>query len=147
MDFDNESLLKCFCDEDAEKNLIEWNEANGHERSMIFEYRLEAAGSLREEGNTFFRQGDYETARQRYYAGIYHLDFDIGQQWNLMEKHQSDLNTRKLKMISNICGAYLKSRDWVKTKQSADVGLRHIQKSEMQDKEAEAKFYYRKGMA
>merc|ERR1711972_315908 len=87
------------------------------------------------------------TARQRYYAAIWHLDFDIGQQWNMMDNHQLDLNTRKLKVIGNICAAYLKAKDWVNTKNSADIGLRHIQKSDLKDKEAEARFLYRKGIA
>ena len=64
-----------------------------------------------------------------------------------MEHHQNDLNTRKLKIISNTCAAYLKQKDWVKTKNACDIGLRHMKKSELQDKDAEAKFHYRKGCA
>mmetsp|Transcript_57995 Transcript_57995/g.164787 ORF Transcript_57995/g.164787 Transcript_57995/m.164787 type:complete len:237 (-) Transcript_57995:142-852(-) len=147
MDFDNESLLKCFCNEEEEKQIIEWNNENDHKRSDIFEYRLEAADKLREEGNELFKAGDCATARQRYYAGIWHLDFDIGQQWNMMDKHQNDLNTRKLKVVGNICAAYLKEKDWVNTKKAADIGLRHMEKSELKDDEAKAKFLYRKGYA
>eukprot|EP00440_Ansanella_granifera_P017372 gb/GFBE01018867.1/.p1 GENE.gb/GFBE01018867.1/~~gb/GFBE01018867.1/.p1 ORF type:complete len:237 (+),score=72.79 gb/GFBE01018867.1/:1-711(+) len=147
MDFDNESLLKCFISEEEEKTIIAWNEENGHKRSDIFEYRLEEADKLREEGNELFKSGDFAGARQRYFAAVWHLDFDIGQQWNLMEKHQLDLNTRKLKVVSNICGAYLKAEDWVNTKQAADIGLRHIEKSGLTDDAAKAKFLYRKGTA
>eukprot|EP00434_Breviolum_minutum_P038829 symbB.v1.2.034454.t5/scaffold4448.1/size41344/4 len=118
MDFDNESLLRCFCSEEEEATIIAWNKENEHSRSDIFEYRLEEADKLKEEGNEFFKSGDFETARQRYYGAIWHLDFDIGQQWNLMDHHQLDLNTRKLKVISNICGAYLKSKDRTKTKKT-----------------------------
>ncbi|CAE7382495.1 hibch [Symbiodinium pilosum] len=42
---------------------------------------LEEADKLREEGNQLFKSGDFGTARQRYYGAIWHLDFDIGQQW------------------------------------------------------------------
>eukprot|EP00438_Fugacium_kawagutii_P034537 Skav213827 [mRNA] locus=scaffold1987:710289:712567:+ [translate_table: standard] len=123
---------------------------------------LEKADKLREEGNEFFKSGDFDSARQRYYGAIWHLDFDIGQQWNLMDNHQLDLNTRKLKVISNICGAYLKSedppgrlwesefgisvvQDWVNTKKAADIGLRHMEKGELTDDDAKGKFHYRKG--
>ncbi|CAJ1435224.1 unnamed protein product [Effrenium voratum] len=147
MDFDNESLLRCFVSEEEEKDIIAWNKENGHDRSDIFEFRLEAADKLREEGNELFKAGDFDTARQRYYGAIWHLDFDIGQQWNLMEKHQMDLNTRKLKAVSNICGAYLKAKDWVNTKKAADIGLRHLEKAELTDNEAKGKFLYRKGFA
>lgn len=148
MDFDNESLLKCFCpDEVDEKKIISWNEENDHRRSDIFEYRLEKADKLREEGNEFFKADDFEQARQRYYAAIWHLDFDIGQQWNMMDKHQLDLNTRKLKVIGNVCAAFVRSKDWVNTKRAADIGLRHMEKSELTDAEAKAKFLYRKGIA
>ena len=202
MDFDNESLLRCFCSEEEEQTIIAWNKENGHARSDIFEFSifgwkdlpcgmpqrpemsktypkphlrrehgltvgtsgriplalmvdlvfwvwsrregvrlrvrlvglwsiggftaivrqlyerfytfpiswqpawlfpvclsnqgLEEADKLRAQGNEFFNSGDFETARQRYYGAIWHLDFDIGQQWNLMDKHQLDLNTRCL---------------------------------------------------
>ncbi|CAK9064629.1 unnamed protein product [Durusdinium trenchii] len=147
MDFDNESLLRCFCSEEEEQEIISWNKENGHARSDIFEFRLEEADKLREEGNEFFKSGNFDTARQRYYGAIWHLDFDIGQQWNLMDKHQLDLNTRKLKVISNICGAYLKSNDWLNTKKAADIGLRHLEKAELKDPDARGKFLYRKGFA
>ncbi|CAL1137647.1 unnamed protein product [Cladocopium goreaui] len=147
MDFDNESLLRCFCSEEEEQRIIAWNKENGHARSDIFEFRLEEADKLRAQGNEFFNSGDFETARQRYYGAIWHLDFDIGQQWNLMDKHQLDLNTRKLKVISNICAAYLKAEDWVNTKKAADIGVRHMEKGELTDDEAKGKFHYRKGFA
>ena len=71
---------------------------------------LEEADKLRAQGNEFFNSGDFETARQRYYGAIWHLDFDIGQQWNLMDKHQLDLNTRCLghlyHVIFNSCHTY-----------------------------------------
>lgn len=61
----------------------------------------------------------------------------------------SDLNRlvepRKLKVISNICGAYLKSNDWLNTKKAADIGLRHLEKAELKDPDARGKFLYRKG--
>ena len=63
---------------------------------------LEEADKLREEGNQLFKSGDFGTARQRYYGAIWHLDFDIGQQWNLMDHHQLDLNTRPLAQASGI---------------------------------------------
>mmetsp|Transcript_30731 Transcript_30731/g.46414 ORF Transcript_30731/g.46414 Transcript_30731/m.46414 type:complete len:239 (+) Transcript_30731:64-780(+) len=147
MDFDNESLLRCFVTEEEQKEIVEWCKSNDHERSDIFEYRLEEADKLKDEGNALYKQGECEQARHRYYAAIWHLDFDIGQQWNMMDHHQLDLNTRKLKVLSNICASYMKGKDWVKTKEAADIGLRHIQKAELKDKDAEAKFYYRKGFA
>merc|ERR1719401_1284841 len=64
-----------------------------------------------------------------------------------MDHHQLDLNTRKLKVIGNICAVHLKAKDWASTKRAADVGLRHMQKAELKDGEAEAKFLYRKGVA
>ncbi|CAE7705884.1 UPS4 [Symbiodinium sp. CCMP2592] len=147
MDFDNESLLKCFCSEEEERDIIAWNKENEHARSDVFEFRLEEADKLREEGNQLFKTGDFATARQRYYGAIWHLDFDIGQQWNLMDHHQLDLNTRKLKVISNICGAYLKEKDWVNTKKAADIGLRHMEKAALTDNDSKGKFLYRKGFA
>lgn len=147
MDFDNESLLRCFIAEEEEKAIIDWHTENNKKRSDIFEYRLDAADKLREEGNEFFKSADYETARHRYYAAIWHLDFDIGQQWNMMDHHSNDLNTRKLKVIGNINATYMKAKDWVKTKTTADIGLRHMEKSGLDDKEAKAKFHYRKGIA
>lgn len=147
MDFDHESLLRCFVDEDQEKLVIEWCKESERGRSDIFEYRLEMSDKLREEGNVCFKEGGYDDALRRYFASIWHLDFDIGQQWNLMEHHQAELNTRKLKVVSNVCAAYLKQKDWVNTKKAADVGLRHLKKAELVDKDAEAKFWYRKGFA
>ncbi|CAE7688891.1 UPS4 [Symbiodinium sp. CCMP2456] len=147
MDFDNESLLKCFCSEEEEQDVIAWNKENVHARSDVFEFRLEEADKLREEGNQLFKTGDFATARQRYYGAVWHLDFDIGQQWNLMDHHQLDLNTRKLKVISNICGAYLKEKDWVNTKKAADIGLRHMEKAALTDNDSKGKFLYRKGFA
>jgi len=147
MDFDNESLLLCFKTEAEQKEIIDWSLENGHKRSDIFEYRLEKSDELREQGNEFFKNGDFDSAQQRYMAGIYQLDFDVGQQWNLMEKHHNMLNTRKLKVLSNVCGAYLKAKDYTNAKTAADAGLRHLEKSKLEDKDAEAKFLYRKGVA
>ena len=87
-----------------------------------------------------------------------------------MDHHQLDLNTRqvckvrgsmldrfesvspllsrrKLKVVSNICGAYLKAQDWVNTKRAADIGLRHMEKAGLTDNDAKGKFLYRKGRA
>merc|ERR1719343_1248722 len=147
MDFDNEVLLRCFISEEEEAKVVEWCKENDHKRSDIFEYRLEEADKLREEGNGFFKSEDYDTALHRYYAAIWHLDFDIGQQWNMMDNHQLDLNTRKLKVLGNICASHLKAKDWVQVKTSADIGLRHMEKSGLKDKDAEARFLYRKGVA
>lgn len=158
MDFDNESLLRCFCSEEEEQEIISWNKENGHARSDIFEFSswaafrllcafavragrpafrlkehmqasvsspvigfvwsftdhkyqgLEEADKLREEGNEFFKSGNFDTARQRYYGAIWHLDFDIGQQWNLMDKHQLDLNTRRLDWAQPILAACTRTR-------------------------------------
>ena len=38
MDFDNESLLRCFCSEEEERDIIAWNKENGHARSDVFEF-------------------------------------------------------------------------------------------------------------
>ena len=43
MDFDNESLLKCFCSEEEERDIIAWNKENGHARSDVFEFSPLAA--------------------------------------------------------------------------------------------------------
>eukprot|EP00929_Paragymnodinium_shiwhaense_P110384 TRINITY_DN77373_c0_g1_i1.p1 TRINITY_DN77373_c0_g1~~TRINITY_DN77373_c0_g1_i1.p1 ORF type:complete len:246 (-),score=85.48 TRINITY_DN77373_c0_g1_i1:131-868(-) len=148
MDLENESLLALFLEDEEEvKKLVEWNKANDHERSDIFECRLEEADKLREEGNGHFKKGDYEVALYRYFAAIWHIDFDVGQQWNMMDHHQKDLNERKLKVISNVCAVYLKQKSWLDTKKAADIGLRHLKKAELTDSDAEAKFYYRKGLA
>jgi len=67
-----------------------------------------------------------------------------------MEKHHLELNTRKLKILSNVCGAYLKAKDYQNTKLAGDCGLRHMEKSGLNKPEyadAEAKFLYRKGVA
>ena len=40
MDFDNESLLRCFCSEEEEQRIIAWNKENGHARSDIFEFSI-----------------------------------------------------------------------------------------------------------
>ena len=69
---------------------------NSFQAARLTNQGLEEADKLRAEGNEFFNSGEFETARQRYYGAIWHLDFDIGQQWNLMDKHQLDLNTRRL---------------------------------------------------
>merc|ERR1719188_1174430 len=135
MDFDNESLLRCFISEEEVEKIKAWCEENDHRRSDIFEWRLEKADKLREEGNEFFKAGDCDTAIHRYHAAIWHLDFDIGQQWNMMEKHQNDLNTRKLKVVGNISAAHFKAKDWANTKQAVNIGLRHMEKSELTDKE------------
>jgi len=152
MDIENDSLLKQFCDEAEEEKVIKYSKEvvlPTHEkgRSDVFENRLDKADELREAGNLLFKKSEYADARFQYYAAIYQLDFDIGQQWNMMEKHTHDLNARKLKVISNICGAFLKECDYQNTKRAADIGLRHMQKGEMKDSDAEAKFYYRKGVA
>lgn len=147
MDFDNESLLRCFLEEEDEKELIDWCKEINAKRSDIFEFRLEKADELREIGNEHFKKAEYETARKHYYGAIHQLDFDVGQQWNLMDNHQRDLNTRKLKVISNVCAAFLKERDFANTKKAADVGLRHMEKAALEDGEAKAKFLYRKGIS
>jgi len=147
MDFDHESLLRCFLSEEEEQALIQWFKDRDHSRSDIFEYRLDKADRFREEGNELFAAGDFEGARQRYFGAIWQLDFDIGQQWNMMDKHQYDLNSRKLKVLSNICGSYVKAGDWPNAKRSADIGLRHMEKAELKDDSAKARFLYRKGLA
>jgi len=49
MDFDNESLLRCYLTEEEANDIIQWNKDNDHDRSCVFEYRLDKADKLREE--------------------------------------------------------------------------------------------------
>lgn len=64
-----------------------------------------------------------------YYRSLHQLDFDIAQQWNLMEHHQRDLDVRKFKVLKNLCIAQLQSGDLLKSKKVADVGLKALNKS------------------
>lgn len=153
MDPENDSLLQCFIEEDQCLKIKEWCDANGHKRSDIFETRLDKGDKLREMGNEFFKKEEYDEAQWRYFAAIYHVDFDVAQQSQLMDHHMAALNTRKTKMISNVCATYLKQKNWVMTKTAAESGLRHLQISKLDEseypfiKDSRAKFHYRHALA
>merc|ERR1719265_1770525 len=89
-----------------------WTEENLGRRSDIFEHRLEASDKLRKEGNDFFKDEDYKQALHRYHAAVWKIDFDMGQLQSLLDKHRFEVNSRKLKVLSNICATTLKRQDY-----------------------------------
>ena len=40
----------------------------------------------------------YEEAKVKYLVAIHHIDFDMAQQFQLMEKHEAELLSRKVKV-------------------------------------------------
>lgn len=156
MDFDEESLLDCFCEDPEKAEIKKWtveqctekNADNG--RSAIFEHRLERGDALRCEGNELVKQDDLVQARQRYLAAIWQLDFNLGQEWDAMPKYRRDLDMKKLKVVSNIAVIHRKNQDWYSTKTAADAGLQHLEKTRLEGEDRvgyEAKFLYLKGFA
>ncbi len=61
------------------------------EKSFIFEERLSSANKLVDEGNARFKDNDHSSAHQLYLQAAYHIDFDLGQQFDMTEEHKKQI--------------------------------------------------------
>merc|ERR1740138_1812815 len=90
----------------------------------MFENRLDKADEMREKGNEFLKEGDFASTKQHYYAAIFQLDFSMQQYGQDAKPYEDKLNTRKLKVISNISVACLKHKKYGEAKEAAEIGLK-----------------------
>lgn len=102
------SLCHALVGEEEEQKAKDWCRENGHDRGDFFEERLSKADELRVEANAFFKDAKYDEAVTRYLGAIWQLDYEITQQMELQPPEQNELDTRKLKVISNISQSFLK---------------------------------------
>merc|ERR1740138_175887 len=116
----------------------------------MFENRLDKADEMREKGNEFLKEGDFASTKQHYYAAIFQLDFSMQQYGEDAKPYEDKLNTRKLKVISNISVMCLKFKKYAEAKEAADVGLKVCAVAKLDDettKTHEAKFWYLTGQS
>jgi len=114
----------------------------------MFEQRLEKADELRTKGNEFLKEGDYAAAQLRYYAAIFQLDFSMAQYGEGAKKYEDQINTRKLRVISNIAVARFQHKDYMKCKDAIEVGLKITSIAKLDEETTnsfDAKFWYLKG--
>lgn len=102
------SLCHALVGEEEEQKVKDWCRENGHDRGDYFEERLAKADELRLEANILFKDSKLDAAVTRYLGAIWHLDYDVTQQMELQQPEQEEIDTRKLKAISNTCAAFLK---------------------------------------
>jgi len=144
-------LLAALCpSEEEQEEVKKWSEENCGAISCMFEQRLEKADELREAGNKFLKEQDFDSALRRYMAAVVQLDFSLAQYGDNAKPHEDQINSRKLKVLSNICVMNLKASRLSETKSVADIGLRVAEVAKLDDettKSAEAKFWYLKGQA
>jgi tetratricopeptide (TPR) repeat protein len=133
-----------------QENVKKWCEANDCAISCMFETRLEKADEMREKGNEFLKEGNFEDAQQRYYAAVFQLDFSMAQYGEEAKPYEDKINTRKIKVLSNLSVARFKHKKYVEAKEVADIGLRVCMVAKLDEettKAAEAKFWYLTGQA
>jgi len=102
------SLCLALVGEEEEQYVKNWCRANDHDRDDYFENRLSASDELRLEGNALLKASKFDQALLCYLAAIWQLDYEVWQQMELNDEHQIELDTKKLKVISNTNAVYLK---------------------------------------
>jgi outer membrane protein assembly factor BamD (BamD/ComL family) len=136
--------------EKDQEDVKKWCEANDCAISCMFENRLEKADEMREKGNTFLNDGNFKDAEQHYYAAVFQLDFSMAQYGEEAKPYEDKINTRKIKVLSNMSLARFKHKKYVEAKEVADIGLRVCNVAKLDEettKAAEAKFWYLTGQA
>lgn len=82
-------------------------------RSDIFESRLAAAESHKQQGNTFFSSNDYEKAEKSYHTGLYHLNFDpLSYNFELLDKHREAVQQIKIPTCLNLAAVRIKLKKY-----------------------------------
>ena len=132
----------CAGDESKIQNAVK----KSGEKSFIFEERLSSANKLVDEGNAKFKENDHSSAHQLYLQAAYHIDFDLGQQFDMTEEHKKQIRVSKIRILLNICNNSLKLPDFRLVRKSANLGLKLCSK-ESSPPETRAKFLYRRGRA
>jgi tetratricopeptide (TPR) repeat protein len=147
---EGEILNALLPDERDHEKCKQWCEANDCAISCMFENRLEKADEMREKGNDFLKDGSFDDAQQHYYAAIFQLDFSMAQYGEEAKPYEDKINTRKIKVLSNLSLARFKHKKYTECKEAADIGLRVCAIAKLDDettKAAEAKFWYLTGTA
>lgn len=143
-------LLGMLCNEEEQAEISKWSEDNDCKISHMFEHRLDKADELRQKGNDFLKEGNFEEAQRRYLAAIFQVDFSMMQYGDGAKEYEDKINTRKIKILSNVCVARLKHKDYSGVKTVSEVGLRVCGVAKLDEettKASEAKFWYLKGQA
>mmetsp|Transcript_4327 Transcript_4327/g.8626 ORF Transcript_4327/g.8626 Transcript_4327/m.8626 type:complete len:301 (+) Transcript_4327:59-961(+) len=144
-------LLAALCpSEEEQEEVKKWNEENVGAISCMFEERLEKADELREAGNKFLKEQDYDSALRQYLAAVVQLDFSVAQYGENAKPHEDQISSRKLKVLSNMSVMHLKANRLSETKSVADIGLRVASVANLDAETTnatEAKFWYLKGQA
>jgi len=151
-----DNVLELIASQEDAKTARDWCESV-MKRSDIFESRLDKSDELRAEGNGVYQRAesnvanqknDYSFAVRRYLAAIYHIDFDIGQQWQFIEEHDNMVNERKVKIINNLCMVYLKQEKNSMVRKTASAGIKIAEKLNGEEhKSHKMKLYFRRAQA
>jgi len=116
------------------------------DRSYVFEERLAKANCLVDEGNAKFKANENPVAHALYMSAAFHVDFDVGQQFDMTEDHKKQIRAVKIRVLLNLCNNSLKLKDFRQVRKSASLGLKLCAK-ESSPPETRAKFLYRRGRA
>ena len=83
------------CDIPTEESLIK------RPLSYIFESRISTAAELRQEGNKLFRDGNFTEAISYYDRGLFHVNFDEGQMFELLPQHLDQVTSSQAALHLN----------------------------------------------
>ena len=83
------------CDIPTEESLIK------RPLSYIFESRISTATELRQEGNKLFRDGNFTEAIAHYDRGLFHVNFDEGQMFELLPQHLDQVTSSQAALHLN----------------------------------------------
>lgn len=144
MDNIDTDFLSYLCAGDESR--IESIRSASGERSYVFEERLAKANSLVDEGNAKFKANENAAAHALYMSAAFHVDFDLGQQFDMTEDHKKQIRLVKIRVLLNLCNNSLKLKEFRQVRKSATLGLKLCTK-ESSSPETRAKFLYRRGRA
>lgn len=143
-------LLQAICSEEEQAEVQKWCKDNDCTISHMFETRLEKSDEMREKGNELLKEGNFEEAQMRYYAAVFQVDFSMAQYGEGAKKYEDQLNSRKMRILSNLAVARLQHRKLTECKAVADLALRLLEVAKLDEestKADQAKLWYLKGKA
>jgi tetratricopeptide (TPR) repeat protein len=115
--------------------------------SYIFEERLAQANKLVDQGNAHFKANESGQAHEMYLLASLHADFDLGQQWDMIPDHKSQIRKTKIRILLNIANNGLRMKSFDLVKRSCSLGLKLCRHENDTQSETVAKFLYRRGKA
>ena len=137
----NNNLLFDFPNIEKKEKVLNLDNLSSEEKNEIIENYLHSllkeVSSIKEEGNEFFKKGNYKEAEMKYKEGIKKIEESSGviteiEDFNIkMNDFLMNLNIKTVQLYSNLCATFIKQEKYEETIQNCEYIIKNLSKNDV----------------